>query len=138
MIRSDWARASSYQKSCSKATARLKDACDAVAQETGNDTVPSRSIETEAVELADEWLFVWPAIGRAANTIARDVRVFIATIIEEYGATGDLDFWGMNSHEFPRLLPKRWLSGRVRVSYLPPTRLSGLVVSLTQASAALP
>ena len=94
MIRSDWARASSYQKSCSKATARLKDACDAVAQETGNDTVPSRSFETEAVELADEWLFVWAAMGRAANTIARDVRVFIATIIEEYGPTGDL---GLNS-----------------------------------------
>ena len=104
MIRSDWARASSYQKSCSKATARLKDACDAVAQETGNDTVPSRSFETEAAEGADEWLFVWAATGRVANTIARNVTVFIATIIGEQAT------WGMNSHEFPRLMPKRWLS----------------------------
>jgi hypothetical protein len=62
--------------------------------------VPSRSFETEAVELADEWLFVWAAIGRAANTIARDVRVFIATIIGEYGGTGDL---GNEFARFPEI-----------------------------------
>src|ERR1700735_2238903 len=72
--RLNWARASSYQKSCSRATPRLKGACDSAAQETGNETVPSRSFEVEAVRLADEWSTVWATIGRAANKRARNVR----------------------------------------------------------------
>ena len=64
-----------------QSTPRLKAACDSAAQETGNETVPSRSFEAEAVGLADEWSIVWAVTGRAANRRARDVRAFIAAII---------------------------------------------------------
>jgi hypothetical protein len=56
----------------------LNGTCDGVAQETGNETVPSRS---SAAEPVGEWSLVWAATGRAAKRNTRDVRDFIAAII---------------------------------------------------------
>jgi hypothetical protein len=42
-MRSNCGRASAYQKSCNRATPRLKLACTAGAEETVNETVPRRS-----------------------------------------------------------------------------------------------
>ena len=111
---SNWARASAYQKSRSNATPRLKGACDGVAQETGNDTVPSRSFGATEAEPIDEWFIVWAATGRAASRNTRDV-------FHRGNYRGQANP-GVNLYEFPRL------------SLIPKTRIKTAIFALTSRS----
>src|SRR5271170_1310109 len=70
--------ASSYQKSCSKATPRLKGACTAAEHETEKETVPRRSGEAAAEECMDSIPPDWAATGRAVRASSRDASIFIA------------------------------------------------------------
>jgi hypothetical protein len=58
----------------------LKGAWDEAAQETGNETVPRRSVWPEARGV-DEWFIVWAVTGSEAAISRRDTRAFIAAII---------------------------------------------------------
>ena len=69
--------ASGYQKSCSNATPRLKDACTDGAQVTAKDTVPRRSCAA-SVDRAD-WS-IWPTVDCATEETVIEVSREIASI----------------------------------------------------------
>src|ERR1700721_1763220 len=79
-IRSNCGCASSYQKSCSKATPRLKGARTDGEQETGKDTFPKRSAAGVAgvADAADAVGAACAARGRAVNAMRSSVNIFIA------------------------------------------------------------
>src|SRR6185437_1317963 len=85
-IRSNCGCDSSYQKSCSRATPRLKLAWVEGAQETENEMVPRRSFGWVAdwrVGRIDEGCdeVAWPATGSAASISRNGSRVFMAAAI---------------------------------------------------------